>query len=432
MRQSQLFTKTRRDAPSDEVAKNAQLLIRGGFVHKEMAGVYSYLPLGIRVLTRIEDLIRHVMNSVGGQEIRMATLHPSEPWKQTGGWDNVDVLFKIQSRTDKEYALGQSEEEIVTPISSDHVTSYKDLPLAVYQIGQKYRDELRAKSGIMRGREFGMKDMYSFHATQEDFDAFYEKVKQAYLQIYAHCGLTAKVTEASGGSFSEKLSYEFMVLTDAGEDTILYCSSCTHCANVEVAKQKEGDTCEKCGKGKLAVAKAAEVGNVFDLGQKYAKDLNFTYKDKEGKDQYPIMGCYGIGTTRLMGTIVETMADDKGMVWPLSVAPFYFHLLTLSSDNQEVTETAAKVYEKLADPFGFNSLVLFDDRDQQAGAKRADADLIGIPYQILIGKKSLENKVMEIVHRATGETINVSLDELFAAENPHKHLAGELGKLKHG
>src|SRR6185503_3225046 len=220
MYQSKLFTKTRKSAPKDEVAKNAQLLIRAGYIHKEMAGVYSYLPLGQKVLGKIEKIIREEMDKIGGQEIRMATLHPSENWKKTGGWEGVDILFKLQSRTEKEYALGSSEEEIVTPIAQEYATSYKDLPVAIYQIGQKYRDELRAKSGIMRGREFGMKDMYSFHETQEDFAKFYETVKSAYLRVYKRAGLDAKVTEASGGSFSDKLSYEFMVLTDAGEDDI--------------------------------------------------------------------------------------------------------------------------------------------------------------------------------------------------------------------
>ena len=332
MRQSKLFTKARREAPADEVSKNAQLLVRAGYVNKEMASVYSYLPLGLRVLTKIENIIRDAMNAIGGQEIRMATLHPSENWKTTGGWDSVDVLFKLQSRTEKEYALGQSEEEIVTPIAKEYALSYKDLPLALYQIGQKYRDELRAKSGIMRGREFGMKDMYSFHENQEDFDRFYEIVKKSYLEAYEKLGLVAKVTEASGGAFSEKLSYEFMVLTDAGEDDIVYCEHCSYCANVEVAKDKEGDECPKCGKGKLKAARASEVGNVFDLGQKYPKAFGYTYKDKEGKEQYPIVGCYGFGTTRIMGVIVEKLADEKGIVWPESVAPFAVHLVSLGQN----------------------------------------------------------------------------------------------------
>ncbi len=385
MRQSQLFTKTRKEAPSDETSKNAELLIRAGFIHKEMAGVYSYLPLGMIVLSKIENIIREGMNEIGGQEIRMATLHPSENWKKTGGWDSVDVLFKIKSRTEKEYALGQSEEEIVTPIAQEYALSYKDLPVAIYQIGQKYRDELRAKSGIMRGREFGMKDMYSFHDSQEDFDRFYEIVKQAYLRVYTNCGLEAKVTEASGGSFSEKLSYEFMVLTEAGEDDILYCSSCTHCANIEVSKVKEGETCPKCGNAMLQRGTAAEVGNVFDLGQKYPKSFDFTVKDKEGNDVSPVVGCYGIGTTRLMGTIVEVLSDDKGMVWPKEVSPFQVHLVRLGV-NDSTIKFADDLYSDLRKK-GIE--VLYDDRDLRPGEKFADSDLIGIPVRFVVSDKTV-------------------------------------------
>ena len=404
MRQSKLFTKTRREAPKDEVAKNAQLLIRAGYIHKEMAGVYSYLPLGLRVLKKIENVIREEMNAIGGQETALATLHPSENWKKTGGWDGVDVLFKIQSRTEKEYALGQSEEEIVTPIAQEYASSYKDLPVAIYQIGQKYRDELRAKSGIMRGREFGMKDMYSFHETQEDFDRFYEIAKKAYFKVFARCGLTAKVTEASGGAFSEKLSYEFMVLTDAGEDDIIYCSECAHCANVGVSKAAEGDMCPKCGKGKLAKARAAEGGNVFDLGVKYPKAFDFTYKDKNGEAKSPIVGCYGIGTTRLMGTIVEVLSDEKGIVWPKVVAPFSAHLIAISGSNTDVGAEADRLYELLCE----NGIeVLYDDRDLRAGEKFADADLIGIPVRVVISEKTISEGGFEVSSRTNGETAMV-------------------------
>ncbi len=409
MRQSQLFTKTRKLAPKDEVAKNAQLLIRAGFIHKEMAGVYSYLPLGLRVLGKVEQIIREEMNAIGGQETKMATLHPSENWKQTGGWDGVDVLFKIQSRTEKEYALGQSEEEIVTPIAQEYASSYKDLPVAIYQIGQKYRDELRAKSGIMRGREFGMKDMYSFHESQEDFDRFYEVVKEAYFKVYKRCGLNAKVTEASGGAFSEKLSYEFMVLTDAGEDDIVYCEACTHCANVEVSKQKAGEKCPKCGKGTLKAAKAAEVGNVFDLGQKYPKAFNFTYKDKSGEAKHPIVGCYGIGTTRLMGTIVEVLSDEKGIVWPKEVTPFSAHLISISGGNADVTAEADRLYELLKE----NGVeALYDDRDARAGEKFADADLIGIPMRLVVSEKTMAEGGVEVSGRQNGGTAIVSENEI--------------------
>lgn len=404
MKQAQLFTKTKKLAPKDEMSKNAQLLIRAGFAHKEMAGVYSFLPLGLRVLGKIENIVREEMNKIGGQEIRMATLHPSEPWKKTGGWDNIDVLFKIISRTQNEYVIGQSEEEIVTPLVREHIFSYRDLPLAVYQIGQKYRDELRAKSGIMRGREFGMKDMYSFHANQEDFNRFYEIVKKSYFNIYERVGLRAKATEASGGNFSEKISYEFMVLTPAGEDDILYCDICDYCVNVELAKTNEGDVCPKCGKTKLQKARASEVGNVFDLGEKYVKDFNFTYMDEAGARQYPLMGCYGLGTTRLMGVVVEALSDEAGIVWPESIAPFCVHLLSLDAD-----EKAEEIYKQLV---GAGVEVLYDDRDLRAGEKFADSDLMGIPYRIVIGKRAFASGSAEIKNRATGEMEEVALDKI--------------------
>ena len=405
MRQSVLFTKTRKEAPKDETAKNAQLLIRAGYVHKEMAGSYSYLPLGLRVLGKIETIVREEMNAIGGQEVRMATLHPSEPWKQTGAWDNVDVVFKINSRTEKEYTIGQSEEEIVTPIAQEYISTYKDLPKAIYQIGQKYRDELRAKSGIMRGREFSMKDMYSFHETQEDFDAFYAKAKEAYLRVYTRCGLVARATEASGGSFTKKLSYEFMVLTEAGEDDILYCTDCTYCVNVEITDQKEGADCTRCKKGTLQKAKASEVGNIFDLGQKYPKDFNYTFTDKDGSSKHPIMGCYGIGITRLMGVIAEALSDEKGLIWPAPVAPFAVHLVALSGGMQEIVKDADRLYELLTTN---RVSVLYDDRDESAGTKLKDADLLGIPLRLVISKKTQAAGQIECTKRNTGSSTVVN------------------------
>lgn len=404
MRQSKLFTRTKKEAPKDELAKNAALLIRAGYIHKEMAGVYSYLPLGVRVLQKIENIIRQEMDRIGGQELRMATLHPSENWKKTSGWDTIDVLFKLKSRTENEYALGQSEEEIVTPIVRENVLSYRDLPLAVYQIGQKYRDELRAKSGIMRGREFGMKDMYSFHQNQEDFERFYARVKESYLRIYQACGLVAKVTEGSGGAFTKKISYEFMVLTEAGEDDIFYCDYCDHCINTEIAQTKEGDTCPTCGQGKHYRAKASEVGNVFDLGDKYSKDFDFTYTAQDGTRHHPIMGCYGIGTTRLMGVIVEALSDEKGIVWPESVAPFQAHLLSLGADTE-----AENLYKDLTEA---GVEVLYDDRDLSAGAKFTESDLLGLPYRIVVSSRSLVRGEAEVKKRAESEPKMLKLDEV--------------------
>lgn len=384
MLQSKLFTKIERNAPKDEATVNAQLLVRAGFVSKLMAGVYNYHPLGLRVLRKIENIVREEMDAVGGEEVSMAMLHPKNIWKTTGGWDSIDVLFKLKSRTDKEYALGQSEEEVVTPLVMKYVTTYRDLPKAIYQIKWKFRDELRSKSGLLRGVEFLMKDMYSFHETQDDFDRFYGVMKKAYLKVYERFGLVAKATEASGGSFTEKISYEFMVLTDAGEDDILYCDACDFCVNVEVAKQKEGDLCPHCGKSKLAKARASEVGNVFDLGQKYGKNFDLGFMDREGKKQYPIMGCYGIGISRSMGVIVEKYHDEKGIIWPESVAPFRVHLLALNGAD------AMPVYEKLQRA---GVEVLYDDRDLTAGQKFAEADLIGIPWRMVLSPKVGEGKV---------------------------------------
>jgi prolyl-tRNA synthetase len=400
MRQSQLFTKIERNPPKDEATLNAQLLIRGGFVSKLMAGVYGFLPLGLRTLRKIESIVREEMNTIGGHELLMPILHPKSIWKTTGGWDKIDVLFKLMSRTKKEYALGQSEEEVVTPLVMKYVNTYKDLPQAVYQIHWKFRDELRSKSGLLRGIEFLMKDMYSFHENQEDFDRFYGIVKKAYFKVFERLGLVAKATEASGGSFSEKISYEFMVLTDAGEDDILYCDVCDFCANVEVAKQKEKDVCPKCGKGKLAKAKASEVGNVFDLGQKYGKDFDLSFVGRDGKKQYPIMGCYGIGISRLMGVIVEKFNDKNGIIWPESVAPFHVHLLALNGAD------GTRAYEDLQKA-GIE--VLYDDRDLSAGEKFAEADLVGIPWRAVVSPKLGEK--IEIKKRAEKEAKVVDIKE---------------------
>lgn len=384
---SKFFTKTRKHAPKDELTKNAQLLVRAGFVNKLMAGVYSYLPLGLKVLRKVENIVREEMNAIGGQEVFLPALQPAENWEKTGGWNNIDVLFKIKSRTGKDYALGQSHEEVITPLVKEYVDSYKNLPVFVYQIQNKYRDELRAKSGVLRGREFGMKDLYSFHINQADFEKYYQKVKEAYLRVFKRCGLVAKVTEASGGSFSEKISYEFMVLTNAGEDDILYCNVCEFCINVDIAKVKKGDNCPKCNKGKLNKARASEVGNVFDLGQKYSKDFDFYIQDKNGKKSFPVIGCYGIGTTRLVGTIVEKYADEKGMVWPKSVAPFGVYLIDIPGDKKNNIE-AQKIYEVLRRK-GIE--VLWDDRkDVSAGEKFADGDLIGIPVRLVVSRETGE------------------------------------------
>lgn len=418
MKYSKLFSKTLRQAPKDADTINHKLLTQAGFIDQLMAGVYSYLPLGLRVLNKISQIVREEMDNVGGQEVLMPILHPSAIWKTTGGWEKVDVLFKIVSRTEKEYALAQSAEEVVTPLVLSRVKSYSDLPLAVYQIQWKYRDELRAKSGILRGREFLMKDMYSFHETEEDFLKFYEEAKKAYLKVFKRFGLIAKVTEASGGSFSDKISYEFEVLTDAGEDTIIYCPACDFAINSEIARDiKIGDKCHRCGEAEFLEGKSAEVGNIFDLGQKYSKDFSLSINSKGGSKVFPFMGCYGIGITRVMAVIVEKFHDDKGIIWPDSVSPFKVHLIGLDLEDKEIRRKAEEVYnliqndEVLISTEGRNQACLFDDRvDVRAGEKFADADLIGIPYRVVISKKT-QGK-LEVKKRDSKQTEFLSFKEL--------------------
>ncbi|HSX14367.1 MAG TPA: aminoacyl--tRNA ligase-related protein [Candidatus Saccharimonadales bacterium] len=407
MKLSQNFVHPSKTEAGEGESLNHQLLTRAGFVSQLMAGVYSYLPLGLAVLRKIEGVVREEMNAVGGQEVLMPALHPKANWVRTGGWDKIDVLFKLKSRTDREYALGQSEEEIITPLVLGRVNSYKQLPLAVYQISWKYRDELRAKSGLLRGREFFMKDLYSFHVDQTDFDRFYEVMKAAYLKIFDRLGLVAKVTEAAGGGFTEKVSYEFMVLTDAGEDDILYCDNCDFCVNVEIAKVKVGDECPKCSQDKLKAAKASEVGNVFDLGQKYGKDFDLGFVDDKGTKHYPVMGCYGIGITRVMGVIVEKHHDEQGIIWPEVVAPAQIHLISLG-DDAKVTKAADELYDKLIKA---GREVVYDDRNESAGVKFADADLIGIPERWTVSAKTLAEDSVEVKQRDQKESKLIKLDK---------------------
>lgn len=407
MKYSTLFGKTTRNVPKDEVTANAELLTRAGFVEKLMAGAYTYLPLGLMVLNNISDIVREEMDAIGGQELLMPMLHPKGNWVKTGGWGKVDVLFQLESRTGREYALGISEEQVVTPLVMSRVQTYRDLPQLVYQVGWKFRDELRSKSGVMRGREFLMKDLYSFHESQVDFDRFYAIAKEVYLRIYERLGLVAKVTEASGGAFAEKISYEYMVLTDAGEDDILFCDTCEFCVNVEIAEAKAGDFCPKCSGGTLSMARASEVGNVFDLGQKYGRDFDLSFTDRDGNKEYPIMGCYGVGISRLMGVIVEKFHDDRGIIWPASIAPAQVHLVNLGRDEDTFRE-AADLYERLRRG---GVSVLWDERDASAGVKLADADLIGLPRRVVISSRTLSEGKVEVKLR-TGEPELMTIEML--------------------
>ncbi|MEK7503792.1 MAG: aminoacyl--tRNA ligase-related protein [Patescibacteria group bacterium] len=408
MRQSEIFTKILREAPKDELSINAQLLIRAGFVDKLMAGVYSYLPLGLLVFKKIENIIREEINNIGGQEVLLPVLHPKALWEKTGRWQHEE-MFRLKNREEKEFSLGWTHEEIVTPLVKNFVNSYKDLPVYVYQIQDKFRDELRSKSGLLRGREFVMKDLYSFHADEKDLDSYYEKVKIAYFKIFERCGLGKDtfLTLASGGTFS-KYSHEFQTITPAGEDEIYLCPKCNLGINKEII-QEEKNQCPECGNKKLEIRKSIEVGNIFKLKDKYTKVFDFKFKDKEGQEKIVMMGCYGIGLGRLMGTIVEAHNDTRGMIWPEEVAPFKVHLIKIG-ESLEVKSLAEKIYQDLQKQ-GIE--VLYDDRENKtAGEKFAEADLIGIPLRMVVSEKTLKLDSVEMKKRTEEEIKLIKINDL--------------------
>jgi prolyl-tRNA synthetase len=408
MRYSKLFGKTTKNVSAEETSINAKLLTRGGYIRRELAGVYNYLPLGLRVIEKINKVVREEMDAADAQELELSSLQNKDSWIQTNRWDLFDALFKVISQYKHEYALGPTHEEVISPLASQFISSYKDLPVHVYQIQTKFRDEARAKSGILRGREFLMKDLYSFHATEEDFKAYYEIMKKTYMKVFERVGLTAIETQASGGAFSD-VSHEYQVITPAGEDEIIYCPGGDFSANTEVSPVQEGKQCE-LGHGVLKRAKTIEVGNIFPLGTKFSDAFNITYKDANGVEKKVLMGCYGIGITRLMGTIVEVHHDERGIVWPDSVAPYKVHLLTLANQDPEIMDKGEALYHSLHD---MGVEILWDDRDISPGEKFTDADLLGIPVRLVISKKS-EGKI-EWKNRHESKTDLLSSDEIFKA-----------------
>lgn len=398
MLQSTLPKFTKKEFPKDEEAYNAQILVRAGFVDKLMSGVYTYLPLGLRVIKRIENIIRKHIDTLGAQEVLMPVLHPKENWQMTGRWDELDVLFKISSDDHKEYALGATHEEVVTPLAQKAVFSYKDLPLGLYQIQTKFRDEPRAKSGVLRGREFIMKDLYSFHATEDDLHRYYERVERVYEAIFAELGIAQKTykTFASGGTFSQ-YSHEYQTVFDRGEDVIFICPACKIAVNKEIIIQQSN--CPSCGSDQLVEQRASEVGNIFKLHAKYSSPFNFSYSDDQGVPCPVLMGCYGMGVSRLMGICAEFFHDDRGLAWPPSIAPFDVHVIALcgsdATANELIMRRAREVYDVL---IASGSQVLFDDRsDVSAGEKFTESDLIGIPIRMVVSSKTGDH--VEVKHR---------------------------------
>lgn len=418
MRQSQLFTRTRKDAPKDEVSKNAQLLIRAGYIHKEMAGVYAYLPLGLRVVEKIKQIVREEMNKIGGQEIIMTALQRKELWERTSRWDDevVDVWFKSQLKDGADVGFGWSHEEPIVDMMRNYFASYKDLPVSVYQFQTKLRNEKRAKSGIMRGREFVMKDMYSFAADEKTHLAAYEASKPAYMNVFKRLGIgdDTFITFAAGGAFT-KYSHEFQTICENGED-VTYINREKHVAINEEVLDEESLKSLGVTREELEKVQTAEVGNIFNFGQEKSKDLELTVKDAEGKDVPVWLASYGIGITRLMGVLVEKFSDEKGIVWPASVAPFAVHLVSITGGNVEVQKEADRYYEMLQDA-GIE--VLYDDRDLRAGEKFTDAELIGIPRRVVVSEKTISAGGVEMAARSNGKGKLVAESDIIDTLHAH-------------
>lgn len=403
MLQSELFPKTRKEPPGDAESVNHQYLVQAGFIDQLMAGSWTLLPLGWRVVQRINQIIREEMNAIGGQEMLMPLLHPKSIWNETGRWDKAsDIMYKLEDTRKREYALSFTHEEIVMDLLRKNIDSYKDLPVAVYHFSTKFRNEPRARSGILRGREFMMKDLYSAHTSEEDLMGFYNKARDAYKKVFKRLGFDFREVEAAGGVFTDQNTHEYQVLADNGEDTIFYCDKCDWAENQEIFEGKEGNGCPNCKEGKVIKTNSIEVGNIFPLGTFYAERMRVYYQDEEGKKKPVWFGSYGIGPTRVMGALVEVNNDDKGIIWPKNVTPFDAHLVELPG-----AKNAKEVYEKLQKE-GFE--ILWDDRDVGAGQKFTDADLIGIPVRLVVSDKTGEK--IEWKQRSKEGIKNFTLDEV--------------------
>lgn len=401
MKQSQLFPHLQKTAPKGAESVNHRYLVRAGFIDQLMSGSWTLLPLGFRVVAKINQIIREELNAIGAQEILMPLLHPKKIWNETGRWDKADqIMYKLQDSRKKDFVLSFTHEEIVIDLLRKHISSYKDFPLAVYHFSTKFRNELRPRSGILRGREFLMKDLYSVHADEKEMLNYYQKVKKAYLQIFQRIGLEVRVTEAAGGVFTDSNTHEFQVLTRGGEDTVYYCDNCDWGVNQEIFDQSKTKFCPQCHRGKIKRSNSIEVGNIFPLGTWYSEKMRFYYTDPKGLKKLIWFASYGIGSSRVMGAAVEIFHDDRGIIWPRSIAPFDCHLLSLDRDQK-----AASVYHALTQA-GIE--VLYDDRPLNSGEKLAEADLIGLPFRLVISEKTAGN--IEFKSRSSDHALTLSLD----------------------
>jgi prolyl-tRNA synthetase len=408
MRQSQLFAPTLKEAPKDAEVRSHQVMTRAGMIKQVAAGVYAYLPLGLKVLQSIERIVREEMDALGANELLLPALTPADLWQESGRWDKYGPeLMRLKDRKDRDFLLGPTHEEVITYVVRDYSKSYKKLPIALYQIQTKFRDELRPRFALMRGREFSMKDLYTFHTSEDDLDIWYQSVWQAYLRIFKRVGLDVKVVNSETGQMGGKSAHEFMVMSEVGEDTITYCDTCYYAANVEYSKLAVGDGCPSCDKGKILVAKGIEVGNIFKLGTKYSESMNAKFTNDQGKEQPIIMGCYGLGVSRTLMAIVEQHTFDNCLIWPKEVRPYTYHILIADNTNMEQVRQAETLYQSLKT----KASVLLDDRSERLGSKFQDADLIGSPIVIVFGKDVADGYV-EIHHRVMNQKERVVLKDI--------------------
>lgn len=408
MKQSLLFVPTLKEAPKDAEVRSHKLMSRSGLIKQVASGVYTYLPLGYRVIKKIENIIREELDKIGCSELLMPALQPRDLWEESGRWEKYGPeLMRLRDRKDREFCLGPTHEEIITQVVRDYLNSYKKLPLALYQIQTKFRDEMRPRFGLMRGREFIMKDAYTFTETEEQLNEWYEEFTKAYIEIFRRCGLETRIVASDTGQIGGSEADEFMVMSEVGEDTITYCLDCSYAANQEHSNLNEGDECPKCG-GRIAIAKGIEVGNIFKLGTKYSESMNAKVINKDGKQVPVIMGCYGIGISRTLMASVEQNSSDAGVVWPNEIAPYKVHIIPVNMKDDLQVEKAFELYENLNNK-GYE--VLIDDRAERAGSKFKDADLIGIPYRVVVGKDIVNDNV-EFINRTTGSKEVISFNQV--------------------
>ena len=410
MRYSKLFGKTIKEAPTGAEAESHKLLAKAGFIDQLMTGVFSFLPLGWRVHRKIEGIIREEMNNIGAHEVFLPTLQKKEQWLETKRWNTMEPpLFKFKDRHGRELALGPTHEEVITDLARRFIQSYRDLPLAVYQIQNKFRNEMRATGGLLRVKEFVMKDLYSFHETEDDLANYFKKVKDAYHKIFKRCRLAAIPSMASGGTIGGITTYEFQVPSPAGEDKILFCKDCKFAVTKGAKEIVVGQVCPQCKKANLEEISAIEIGHIFNLGTEYSEKMGATFTNTKGKQKPIWMGCYGIGLGRLMAAIVEVHHDDKGIIWPKAVAPYQIHLLAINIENPKVVKKTEELYKELQKK---KIEVLYDDRtDVSAGEKLVVADLIGIPTRVVVSEESLKVRSIEVKERNKKEAKIVSLKE---------------------